>query len=1286
MSNIIMFLRNAFYTLVGFLFLVANLDAQEFKRELKWEEYSAFNVTNIPFCSTCDVSQNNDERYISFYSERFKGFSNEKFEAHMSGEIYSVLNIDNNVKVVLMESLSKINDSLFAETQYEADVSYLYVRYPALRVRGNNIERLESFSIELTPRIVPLASPPIIRPGRRGSWPATSVLASGQWYRIAVSQEGIFKMDKSFLESLGMNLSDIDPKTIKIYSGHGTILPEFNSVERPKDLVQNPIYVKGEEDGRFDAADYILFYGNSPSKFLYDSSSNDFVYSKNYYAKETVYFLTYGGSNGIRITSQSANISQPADIDVSEFDDIYRYEKDLVNLIKTGKIWYGEHFDRTLSYSFSKDFANRVAGSTVKIRTVLVSRSLKPSTFTLNLNGKTSSFQIAALGTLDYESSVIVAPVQRVFNFSDINGSSLNLNVSYDKPLSSSEGWCDYIEFVVKRNLIHSGAQTIFANLTSTQVDYSKFKITSAENIQVWDITDPFNVKIQNTDFVNNEHQFVANTQNVLRRYISTSSYLSPKALSKASNQNLHEIRDVDYIIVTHPDLKSAAENLAQFHRENSGLTVQVVTTKEIFNEFSHGIQDVSAIRDFMKMLWDEASSPQKRPKYLLLFGDASYDFLDILENNTNRVPTFESIDSHNPMVSFCSDDYFVLMDNSEGKMDGVSSIGMLDIAVGRIVANSLADADAVVNKIKNYYAKESFGNWRTNFTFLADDMDNNWESEFVVYNEQYTKELEIQYPYGLYNKLYLDAFEQKSMGGGERYPDAVEAINNNIEKGTLLWSYNGHGGTFGLASERVIVIPQINAWRNNYKLPLFVTATCEFSRFDDPAMVSGGENTLLNPKGGSIGLLTTVRLVLVSTNRAIQDYLYSNSFYVKDDNGRTPIGLIYKETKNRPLPGSGDRFFTFLGDPAVRLAIPRYKAELDSLNGVSLSDAGVDTLKALSKVTFKGRILNDDNSTKSDFNGIVFPTVLDKSSITQTRANGANSVVLDYKVQNNILFRGRVQAKDGKFEFTFIVPKDINYRYDSARISLYADNQTTDAAGYEKRIIVGGAADSVGTDNEGPVLALFLNDFSFVNGGLTNNSPLFIATLHDENGINTAGSGIGREIIATFDKGTKQERSVVLNEFYQTNMNSYQDGELRYRLSNLAPGKHTITLKAWDVYNNSSETTLEFVVDENKDLVLKNLMNYPNPFSTHTTFHFDHNKPGQNLTIQLQIMTISGKVVKNFFSEVTSSDSHLSLFDWDAKDEFGDKLAKGVYIYRIRAKSGEGKWVEKYEKLMLLN
>jgi len=1266
--------------------VVSNLAAQTLEKQLQWVASPLTQETIISVCTTCVLGTNESDFMHAYYTERLKGLSHLTHDISLSDLNYSVLDFPKEVKNQAIKAFENLRFSLFVDTDYDKQEPYLFYRFPVVKLENGVFYKLDKFIVNITPK---LSSLPLITPNsRRGAWPNQSVLASGQWFRVAVDKEGVYKMDRSFLESLGVPVANLDPRTIRVFGHHGDLLPEKNDQFRYKDLQELPIWVAGEQDGRFDNNDFVLFYANAPSKFMYDSVSNSMLFSKHFYARESVYFIQISETNGRRMRSVSANQNAPFSYTVEEFDEAYRHERDLVNHIKSGRKWYGEHFDRTLRYTLSHTFANRVESSPVFVRTEVVARSLQPSSFTFNINDSLRFLSVSPLMNLDYSSLFVSSPFVRSFTLASVRGNTISCDIAYSKPLSTSEGWLDYLELHVKRRMIHAGSQTVFYNLESTRYPSARFVLEGPETLQFWDISNPMDPAIQQTSFNTNSHRLVTETLGKLKKYISFNVEFIPKPLGRVTNQNLHAIRDVQYVIVTAPEFLTAAEDLARFHREKNGLSTIVVTTRQLYNEFSCGIQDISAIRDFLKMLWDEASTPNSKPQYLLLFGDASYDYLDILSNNTNFVPTYQSDNSNNPNFSFCSDDYFALMNDNEGEMNLPNGkIGMLDLSVGRLVVSSLTQANAMVAKVKRYHSEEAFGAWRNEYTFVADDMDHRWEDIFVRESELYSKLILEERPASIINPIYLDAFEQKSLGGGERYPGAVEAINNGIERGTLFWNYNGHGGTFGLASERVIEIPQINNWKNRNRLPLFMTATCEFSRYDDPGMVSGGEHVLLNPEGGAIGLLTTTRLVLVTQNSSISFQYFNEAFFAKDANGRpASMGEIYRRTMNGPNQNTGDRFFTFLGDPAVRLAVPSYPIVLDSLNGKAFSTGSVDTLKALSKVVFKGRVLDDNNQTKSDFNGIVFPVVLDKPVTMETRSNDPAAVPVSYLFRNTLLFRGRSQAQNGHFEFQFIVPKDINYRFDTANISLYANNALVDAAGFENTIVVGGSVDSFAKDDVGPVIELFMNDFTFVNGGITGKSPLFIARLSDVSGISTAGSGIGREIIAIIDKGTKTERSIVLNEYYQADLNSYAEGEIRYRLTQLSEGKHTITLKAWDVHNNSSEMTMEFVVEASSNLVVRNVLNYPNPFSTRTTFHFDHNKPGQPLSIQLQIMTIGGKVVKQFFTEEMTASAHLNPFEWDALDEFGDKLSKGVYLYRLRVKSESGEWVEKYEKLLILN
>jgi hypothetical protein len=1278
------------------LVLISSIQAQSYSDyiTLVWKERVLSDGNKFNSCYPCSYSVLDGEEYLPYW-EKVYGDRNALHEkVSLINPTYTQLEAKDDIFFSQLTSKnSPFNPELKVQNIYERGVARMSVSIPVFRIFQGRLEKLVSFTLLFDKLTTPLADDRFFNI-RRTQWPDKSVLSEGYWFVVEVDREGVFRLDRSLLESMGLPVNNLDPRTLKVFSNHGDLLPERNSDPKPGDLLELPILVTGEDDGRLDPSDAVFFYGRPPSKFNVDTLQKDWVFNKHVYATVSRYFITYDGIKGKRMGRLPHMASANVEFIPTYFDDVFRHERDLTNHIKSGRLWYGEHFDRILSYSISHSFPHRLEHYPIKVSTILVARSRQASSFTLQLGGQLQFITIPPLFSLSYETDFIQTPTLRSFDFPNVQGANVTLQISYNKPLATSEGWLDFVEFRAKRRLIHSGGQNRISVMESSQYQSMRLEIQGNENMQIWDVTNPFNPQVQLTEITADKHVFTSQNAGNIPVYYSVTTHLTPKPIGKVNNQNLHGIKDVQYVIIVHPKFKQAADELAQFHAQQNGLSVFVAETPLIFNEFSSGIQDISAIRDFLKMLWDKASEPSKRPQTVLLFGDASYDYLDITPNNTNFVPTYQSTNSHTPNSSFCSDDFFALMDDNEGSLQ-VNNIGLLDIGIGRIPVGSLSDALHVVKKIKTYYSKDAMGPWRNDFTFAADDMDKPYEGVFVRDSELFTEFIRDRNSASNFSKIYLDAYEQQSLGGAQRYPGAVADINTGIEKGTLVWTYNGHGGQFGLASERVIEIPQINAWNNTHKLPLFMTATCELSRFDDPSMESAGERILLNPSGGGIGLFTTTRLVLVSTNSAISYHFFNSALLGEQgfpDFNRN-MGEVNRQTKNKMPTGNGPRNFTYLGDPALRLAVPRYTVILDSLNGKPMNSPQLDTLKALSHVTFTGRVLKPDLSFDQTYNGLVYPIVFDKPNLVQTRLNDKKMSddsdlwkPIPFLIEKNILFNGRSRVRDGRFSFSFIVPKDINYRFDNSRISLYAENGFEDGRGSASHIMVGGSADSFTLDNQGPAIELYMNDYSFVNGGVTNKNPLFIAKLSDQSGINTTGSGIGREIIATINKGTPEENSITLNEFYQADVDSYQGGEIRYRFSNLRDGEHHITLKAWDVHNNSSEVNLSFLVENDQDLVLRNVLNYPNPFTTNTHFYFDHNKPSRHLTVQLQVMTLGGRVVKSEFAEFPVSDSHVKAFEWNGLDDFGDKLARGVYIYRIRAKTDDSQWAEKYEKLVILN
>jgi hypothetical protein len=722
---------------------------------------------------------------------------------------------------------------------------------------------------------------------------------------------------------------------------------------------------------------------------------------------------------------------------------------------------------------------------------------------------------------------------------------------------------------------------------------------------------------------------------------------------------------------VVHPKFLSQANELADFHRSTYNYKVHVVTTQQVYNEFSGGNQDITAIKTFMKMFYDRAGfDDSKMPDYLLLFGDASYDYKYRISGNTNFVPAYQSVNSTQPTRSYISDDYFGFLDDSES--DALTS--SLDIGIGRFPVRSIQEANNVVRKIKRYHERPDVLNpWRSWLAFVGDDEDARIHMRDC---DDLAKNVQNNNPIYNLNKIYFDAYPQLTTAAGDRYPQVNEAITDAVTRGSLIVTYVGHGGETGWGHERVLTVPEINAWSNDDRYSLFLTATCEFSRFDDPQRTSGGEFTFLNPDGGGIALLTTTRLVYSSPNKELADTFFDHVF--NKVNGEYPtLGDLLRLSKDpnniNNANGVNYRNFALLGDPGIRLAYPDYQVMTTSVP---------DTLKALEKVTITGYVADANGQKLSSFNGLVYPTVFDSPREIET-LNNDNAGAFKFSTQTSPVFRGKASVTNGEFSFTFVVPKDIRFEAGVGRISYYAENGSLDAMGYDDQFFIGGRADSSAQDNRGPDVNLWMNNEQFVIGGITDESPVLLAKVFDENGINTVGNGIGHDIVAVLDENTAN--AIVLNDYYESETDAYQRGEIRYPFSELEEGKHTLSLKVWDVYNNSGESNTEFVVANSADFAIKNVLNYPNPFTTNTEFHFDHNAPDQALGIRIQIFTVAGKLVKTIDANYLSDGYHVGPIRWNGLDDYGDNIGRGTYVYRVEVTAPSGAKVTEYEKLVIL-
>ncbi|HCP93632.1 MAG TPA: hypothetical protein DIU05_06330 [Bacteroidetes bacterium] len=1113
---------------------------------------------------------------------------------------------------------------------------------------------------------------------------SNSVLASGDWIKIGINQTGIFALTKNYLKSVGVNTDVIDPRTIKIYGYGAGMLPQKNNAFRHDDLPENAILVEGEADGVFNDNDKVLFYGRAQQDvWTYNTSESRYQHATNIYSDITYYFITYGGAKGKRIAT--ATFVGNANVQVTEFDQLYVYEKELYNLIKSGRRLMGEEFNRLTTYNFPVNMGAVNTAVPLYIRSSVTAHSYNPSSFTVLVNA--SPIITHNLPAVEANYEYPFATDDDALKTATVGVSSGNINVTYNYflPIPGSVGWLDYFE-LQSRNFLNQISPTItFRDAKSVGVGkVSQFTINSGAAINVWDVTLPTNASSQLVTFLNGAYTFITSTDS-LKEFVSFTGqeYLTPVMAEKVSNQNLHGLPPADLFIITHPAFINESQSLAQFHASRSGLRVHVVTVNQIYNEFSSGSQDVSAIRDFLKMFYKRANTKADMPKYVTLFGRASYDYKNRIANNTNFVPTYESIESYNPVSTYNSDDYFGLLDDNEGKWDSDNDTKeLLDLAIGRLPAQDNSQAQNMINKIFNYVNNPVFGDWKTKIVFVADDEDGGIHQNQA--NQLANNVGSVSKNYNV-KKIFIDAFKEENTAGGARNPDAQAEIVRSVEQGAMIINYTGHGGEVGWASERILNTDDIQRWSNGNKLPLFVTATCEFSRFDDPARTSAGEMVLLNPNGGGIALFTTVRLVSSGSNYSLNTYFY-NRVGFDSASALTPIriGEILRLTKNDYLSSDkNERNFTLLGDPAIFLAYPQNRVQTTSINNQNVSTT-VDTLRALAKVSISGKITDLQSNTLSNFNGIIYPTVYDKPSTYRTIGNNLGSPQTNFTMQNNVIYRGKASVVNGLFSFTFVVPKDISYEIGYGKISYAADNGTTDAIGYYDNIIVGTTSDTISPDNIGPEMKLYLNDEQFVYGGVTNENPTLIVKLKDDNGINITGRGVGRDISMVLNDNIT--KNVALNEYYQAKTDSYQEGEVRFKMKDLPQGKNMLKTRAYDVYNNSSDAMLEFVVANSQEMALQHVLNYPNPFTTNTTFHFDHNKAGEAIKVQVQIFTISGKLIKTLQTDAVTSGNHFDQLQWDGRDDFGDNIGKGVYIYKVKVKSNTGKSAEEFQKMVILN
>lgn len=1134
-----------------------------------------------------------------------------------------------------------------------------------------------------------------------------SMLSYGKTLKIGVEQSGIYKVSFEDLSRQGLLSRPIPSSQISLYGNSPGMLPTINQEDIYDDLSSLPIELNDKGDGVFGPGDYFIFYGQSPVLWQINNDGSAYTHIQHSYTDKTFYFVGVNHpANPARIQNseiQQEHLSQnsKAATVISTFTDFLCYEKELTNLTNGGQNWYGESFN---SSGEKQNFflnLNDISQAELFNATDNVKLKIKAAGITQHGEGNIqvtvgeNSFPITLPPSLGSNVPIDGVRISQadITKYLNVKSSTFTVSCSYSKTGDATKANIDFIEVNFKRNLRLNRGEVIFRNPLSAKT-LSTFEVSAASaTTQVWDVSDPYNSNRINSAFENGTVSFSAGGDGVLREYVAFdgSSFRTPAYIGLTDTQNIHSYAGIEYVVVCPDEFMDQAKKIAEIHSERNDYSTLAISTTKIYNEFSTSVPDPSAIRMFMKMLYDKAQNGQySAPRYLLLLGKASFDVKNRMGKNTCLIPTYEVLISSNDDDPV-TDDIFAYMGDEEGLVPSQSGqyyteIGAMDIAVGRLPVRNIAEANDAIEKIDIYsdflYSRldgwgqktGNLGDWRNDITFITDD---GFESQYESSRYDFTNEVLRSNPNINIEKIYADAFVKESSAVSSSFPQSTAEFKSRMNKGGLFVGYIGHSGWDAWGDEKYLTINDIHQWEPSLALPMMFASSCTFSYYDQVDRLSGGEETVLHPGGGAISMIASSR----KASSGGQIEFIQKDFIVaavgRENGKRRSIGdaFLYAKNKNKP---SSVSIFVLLGDPGLKVNLPMYNVKTLTINGKSIEEK-LDTLKAFSKMEITGEI--EDNGVKlNDFNGILQVKVFDKVSTAITRGNSQgrgqeNNPKVEYNIQKNIIYKGSVNVVNGNFKFSFIVPKDIAYNYGAGKISYYAYSDTSgDAGGSYTGITVGGFSNDVLPDTTAPLVKLHINKDNFLNDAFCGTAPILYAEISDKNGLNTTGAGIGHDMTLVIDGDYKN--AVVLNDLFTYNTNSYSEGSLTYPLT-LSPGEHKIELKVWNIFNISGKGDIGFGINNSDKFEITEFRIAPNPCKREDdiNFSFTHNGVGGIDRYEIQVYDLYGGRVATLEGKESSTYGYsVGPLTWNTAKNKKETLQRGVYVVRLVAynKAGE--------------
>ena len=1083
-----------------------------------------------------------------------------------------------------------------------------------------------------------------------GAW-GQSVLATGQWWKMGVTTDGVYRITTADVPAL----QGVSTGSIGVYGAGGGMLSLINSQTSYGDLQPVGIdIIDHNGNGVFDNGDELLFFGEATDQWRYSNNDGRWVFEHHAYATRNYYYLTTSAPMQRRITMAEA---PQATTEVTSYTAVAHVDNDIVNIFGSGQLWMGEKFSASLT---NRTFSLSLPGNTdgiVRLRYALASHSVATCAFTISTTGYNNAVTIPSLGVYSTTNDML-----------QTSSTSFTFSISYTATESNAVGYLDYIELNSHAPLAFGGGQLIVRNdqqLGST----TRFRVTgNTTNLRVWEVSKSGKER---------EMSLSAGSWNdstvETRRYVlfDGSQYLSPASLAPLDNQNLHGSAAADLVVVSTPGLLPQAQRLSGLHEVFDRLSTLTVTDEEVYNEFSSGKQDPMAIRSLLRHL--KASHPDHAPRYLLLLGKGTYDNRNILGTDYPTLVTFESYHSFDEEggSSFCSDDIMgYLADNGQGNLSE-----KLDVGVGRLPAKTAAEAERMIDKIEGYIThrdlldEDQRGDWRNYVSLLSDDADPGkpWDSAFVHWSEVLARHINQQYPHINLDKLYADSYHQSSGAIGSYYPDLNNALRQRINNGCLLLNYIGHGSLKYIGTERYIEYGEIEAFSNTDRLPLLIASTCTYGRYDNISELSGAEAFMLAPAAA---------VAVVTFSRPVSDpWYYTNDIARLSLDTKNTIGDAVRIAKSRNTIVA-TRNSCLLGDPALRLSLPENRVVVTHINTHAVAEGVDDSATVLSRVTVSGEIQDSTGTLLTDFEGTLYPIVFDRVVKATTLANDNAGTEVSFTQQKNILYRGSHPVEGGRFEYSFIVPMDVAYQYDYAKLSHYAKSATDHATGCYTQLLLGGFNDTATATSAVPSIHLFIGDTNFRQGGITDANPTLIAYLCDSAGIN-AGTGLGHDITVTLDGNPGS--LTVLNDLFQPAVEQGGCGQVAYTFRDLTPGKHTLTLKAWNIFNRSATASIDFNVFNPDTLSLSELHCWPNPASESARFMLEVNNTAKVATAELQIFNPYGRCIATCSPAVSSDGYVVGPVVWELSS-----VPSGLYLARMIVTDTDGKVYQQTTKCIV--